>query len=94
MAVVVVQDLIDHVAVEAGITKRAAKKAVLAVIAKIYDSAWGGHSVVIKRFGTFVVRRMGPRVARDPKTGGRMPLPARRVLSFHPPGGSHKDLDT
>jgi integration host factor subunit alpha len=35
-------------------------------------------------FGTFVVRKKGQRIGRDPKTGTEAPISPRRVMVFKP----------
>ena len=35
-------------------------------------------------FGTFVVRKKGQRIGRNPKTGTEVPISPRRVMVFKP----------
>ena len=35
-------------------------------------------------FGSFVARKQGPRMARNPKTGDAVPIPPRKVLISKP----------
>jgi integration host factor subunit alpha len=40
--------------------------------------------VKLSGFGSFLVRKKGHRVGRNPKTGEKAPIPARRVMVFKP----------
>ncbi len=40
--------------------------------------------IEIRGFGTFEVRRYNPRLARNPRTGEEVQLPARRGIHFKP----------
>ncbi|PNU05732.1 integration host factor subunit alpha [Novosphingobium guangzhouense] len=43
-----------------------------------------GENVKISRFGTFVQREKGRRLARNPNTGEKAVVTARRVVTFNP----------
>ena len=43
-----------------------------------------GQTVKLSAFGSFVVRRKGPRTGRNPKTGVEVPITLRRVIVFKP----------
>jgi len=40
--------------------------------------------VKLSAFGSFVVRSKGPRSGRNPKTGVKVPIAPRRVMTFKP----------
>jgi integration host factor subunit alpha len=40
--------------------------------------------VKLSSFGSFVVRKKGQRVGRNPKTGKEVPISPRRVMVFKP----------
>ena len=42
------------------------------------------HTVKLSSFGSFVVRKKGQRIGRNPKTGKEVPIPPRRVMVFKP----------
>jgi integration host factor subunit alpha len=44
----------------------------------------GGEKVKIPTFGVFTVREKKARLGRNPKTGERMEISARRVVVFRP----------
>lgn len=78
------KDLIVLVAKKANLTNRAAGDAVSAMLSGVRDSLKNGEKVVITGFGTFSVRNRSERPGRNPKTGERITLPARRAPGFTP----------
>jgi DNA-binding protein HU-beta len=78
------KDLIVLVAKKANLTNRAAGDAVTAMLNGIRDSLKNGEKVVITGFGTFSVRQRSQRPGRNPKTGERITLSARRAPGFTP----------
>ncbi len=78
------KDLIVLVAKKANLTNRAAGDAVGAMLNGIRDSLKNGEKVVITGFGTFSVRQRSERPGRNPKTGERITLSARRAPGFTP----------
>lgn len=78
------KDLIVLVAKKANLTNRAASDAVGAMLNGIRDSLKNGEKVVITGFGTFSVRQRSERPGRNPKTGEKITLIARRAPGFTP----------
>ncbi len=77
-------ELIDHVATEASIDKKAAKKAVTAFIEGIIDTVKKGEEVMLPGFGKFSMRDTPARQGRNPATGETIDIPAGKRLSFMP----------
>lgn len=75
-------DLIEQVAKEAHLTKKASKDAVESVIKEIETSLKKGEKVVFSGFGTFVVRSRKARTGRNPKTGSSLQLPSMKTIGF------------
>jgi DNA-binding protein HU-beta len=44
----------------------------------------GGRKVTVPGFGTFATRKRGARQGRNPATGKKLTIPARRYASFKP----------
>ncbi len=44
----------------------------------------GGDKIEIRGFGSFRIRQRNPRIGRNPKTGERVEVPAKRVPYFKP----------
>jgi len=78
------KDLIAHVAKKSNLTNKASNEAVTAMLNGIRDSLKRGEKVVITGFGTFSVRKRSERPGRNPKTGEKITLPARRAPGFTP----------
>jgi len=74
--------LISEVAKKAGLTKKDAKAAVDAVFNAIKDALSKGQKVRLIGFGTFEVRKRGPRKGKNPRTGATINIPARKVPAF------------
>jgi DNA-binding protein HU-beta len=78
------KDLIVLVAKKANLTNKASRESVDAMLNGIRDSLKRGEKVVITGFGTFSIRKRGERVGRNPKTGERITLSARKAPGFTP----------
>ncbi len=77
-------DLVEKVARDANVTKKAAAHAVDSVIDGISYSLQKGTRVTLGGFGSFEVRRRAPRRARNPRTGAIINVPAKKVPKFRP----------
>lgn len=78
------KDLIGTIAVEAGLTRAQASRALEACVAGIQASLVRGDRVTISGFGTFGVSRRKARRVRIPKTTGAIEIAAKRVPRFAP----------
>jgi DNA-binding protein HU-beta len=75
-------DLVEVVAKKASLTNKAAKEAVQAILDAIRDALKRGEKVVVTGFGTFTVRPRAARTGRNPQTGARIQIPARKTPGF------------
>lgn len=75
-------ELVEAIAAEAGIDRRAAEEALKATINVITDAVSGGEKVSIAGFGTFERRDRAAREGRNPQTGETMKIPKTRVPAF------------
>ncbi|MEK7534048.1 MAG: HU family DNA-binding protein [Patescibacteria group bacterium] len=78
------RELIEIVAKKANLTSKAARDSVQGVINSIRDALKRGEKVVITGFGTFSVRKRVERVGRNPKTGEKITIAARKAPGFTP----------
>jgi DNA-binding protein HU-beta len=78
------KDLIELVAKKGNLTNKAARDAVLAFLNGIRDSLKRGEKVVITGFGTFSIRKRAERPGRNPKTGEKITIAARKAPGFTP----------
>ena len=75
-------DLVDSVASEAEISKRAASHIVEIILTEITGALQKGERVALTPFGSFVVRQRKAREGRNPLSGEAIKIPARRVAAF------------
>ena len=75
-------DLIDELAVETELSKRQVGELVDLFLDSIRDALIAGDKVQLIPFGSFVVRERRKREGRNPKTGAKLTIPARRVPAF------------
>jgi integration host factor subunit alpha len=67
------------------VLSRSESAALVALVLKeISNCLERGEPVKLSSFGTFVVRKKGPRIGRNPKTGKQVPIAPRRVTVFKP----------
>jgi len=75
-------DIVEKVAKDAHLTKKAAKEAVDSTFDNIISALKKGDKVVLSGFGTFVVRGRKARPGRNPKTGQTIQLPSMNTVGF------------
>ena len=75
-------DLCEAVYQKVGLSRTESAALVELVLKEITDCLERGETV--KSFGSFVVRKKGQRVGRNPKTGKEVPISPRRVMVFKP----------
>lgn len=78
------KDLIQVVSKKANLTNKASAEAVQAFLNGIRDSLKRGEKVVITGFGTFSIRKRAERIGRNPKTGDKITIIARKAPGFTP----------
>jgi len=77
-------DLIDEVAKNSVLSKKDAEAIVQAVLDSIIESLKGGGKVELRGFGSFRLRERSSREGRNPKTGEKVFVPAKKVPYFKP----------
>lgn len=83
-------DLVEHIAVQADITKASASRALDAALDGIKKQLRRGGVVSILGFGSFRVSRRAARTGRNPRTGEAIKIKATKVPKFTP-GKTLKD---
>jgi integration host factor subunit beta len=84
-------ELIEKVLVAADLNKKEAEAAVETFFDSIIASLRSGEKIELRGFGSFRLRSRGPRVGRNPKTGEKVNVPAKRI-PFFKPGKELKEL--
>src|SRR2546429_1893415 len=77
-------DLIEEVSRVVEMTRKEAEVIVEAIFDSIVRSLRGGDKIEIRGFGSFRTRQRQPRVGRNPKTGARVEVPAKKIPYFKP----------
>jgi integration host factor subunit alpha len=77
-------DLCEAVYQKVGLSRTESATLVELVLKEITDCLERGETVKLSSFGSFVVRKKGQRVGRNPKTGKEVPISPRRVMVFKP----------
>ena len=75
-------ELVEKVAVEAGIPKGDAKKAVDAAITAIKDALVTGEKIALIGFGTFSVNERPAHEGINPATKEKITIAAKKVVKF------------
>ena len=76
--------LVDAIAVESGITKVDAKRALDAIIKITGDVLLQGDKIALTGFGTFSVVRKPERSGRNPRTGASLKIASKNAVKFRP----------
>ena len=77
-------DLIEEVAQITDVTRRDSEVIVETIFDSIVHSLRAGDKIEIRGFGSFRTRQRNPRVGRNPKTGDRVEVPAKKIPFFKP----------
>ena len=77
-------DLCEAVYQKVGLSRTESSAFVELVLKEITDCLEKGETVKLSSFGSFMVRKKGQRIGRNPKTGTEVPISPRRVMVFKP----------
>ena len=77
-------DVVDYVVGETNLSKAEAKTLIDIVFDGVVHALTEDGKVTIVNFGSFTLKEQSERVARNPRTGEKVDVPARTVLKFKP----------
>jgi integration host factor subunit beta len=77
-------DLIEEVSRLAELTRKDSEVVVETIFDSIVRSLHIGDKIEIRGFGSFRTRQRKPRIGRNPKTGDRVEVPAKKIPFFKP----------
>jgi integration host factor subunit beta len=77
-------DLIEEVSRLAELTRKDSEVIVETIFDSVVRSLRVGDKIEIRGFGSFRTRQRNPRVGRNPKTGDRVEVPAKKIPFFKP----------
>ena len=74
--------LIDRIAETANISKGVAEKALNGFLQVVTEALESGDRVTLVGFGTFYVTERKARTGRNPSTGEKIEIPAKKIAKF------------
>lgn len=74
--------LIDRIADSTGMKRVAVKQVVQEFLDSVISELGEGNRLEFRDFGVFEVKQRAPRIAQNPKTLERVPVPAKRTVKF------------
>ncbi len=77
-------DLIEEVSRVVEMTRKESEVIVETIFDSIVKSLRGGDKIEIRGFGSFRTRQRQARIGRNPKSGERVEVPAKRIPFFKP----------
>ena len=77
-------DLIEEVSRVVEMTRKESEVIVEAIFDSIVRSLRTDDKIEIRGFGSFRTRQRQPRIGRNPKTGARVEVPAKKIPYFKP----------
>jgi integration host factor subunit beta len=77
-------DLVEKVTGVGDLTRRDGEVIVETIFDSVIGALKGGDKIEIRGFGSFRIRQRNPRIGRNPKTGERVEVPAKKVPYFKP----------
>jgi len=77
-------ELVERIAKDAKLSKTQASNALNAAIGAVQGTLKKGQKVTLVGFGTFSTSKRKARTGRNPQTGEKLKIAARRVARFSP----------
>lgn len=77
-------DLVEEVAKVTSLTRKDSEVIVDTLFESVIKALKAGDKLEVRGFGSFRVRQRNARVGRNPKTGEKVEVPAKRVPYFKP----------
>lgn len=75
-------ELIERVALKAGVTKKKAEDAVNLIFGSMFDAMVNGERIEIRGLGSFVVKEYGAYTGRNPRTGESIHVNPKKLPFF------------
>lgn len=76
------RELVNRIAEEIGQTKVVVRDVLQRFLNEIIEELAQGNRLEFREFGVFEVRERAPRIAQNPRTLEKVPVPAKRVVKF------------
>lgn len=78
------KEIVRTISEEIGLTQLQTKEIVQKTFDAIVNTLVRDRRIELRNFGVFEVKRRAPRNARNPRTGQKVPVPAKFVVTFKP----------
>ena len=78
------KEIVKTISEEIGLTQLKTKEIVQKTFDAIVETLVTDGRIELRNFGVFEVKRRAPRKARNPKTGDKVDVPAKYVVTFKP----------
>lgn len=82
MATTTKKDLIDRIAQDTKFKRSDVREIVQSFLDNVINELGDGNRLEFRDFGVFELRSRAPRMAQNPRTLERVPVPARRAVKF------------
>src|SRR5581483_630351 len=83
-AIVTKKEIVKKISEEIGLTQLKTKDIVQRTLDAIIQTLVSEGRIELRNFGVFEVKRRAPRKARNPRTGDKVYVPAKNVVTFKP----------
>ena len=78
------KEIVKKISEELELTQLKTKEVVQRTLDEIIKTLVGESRIELRNFGVFEVKRRAPRRARNPRTGDKVFVPAKNVVTFKP----------
>ncbi len=78
------KEIVRTISEEIGLTQLQTKEIVQKTFDAIVETLVAEHRIELRNFGVFEVKRRAPRKARNPRTGDKVFVPEKYVVTFKP----------
>jgi nucleoid DNA-binding protein len=78
------KEIVKQISEELGLTQLKTKEIVQRTLDAIIKTLVEEGRIELRNFGVFEVKRRAPRKARNPRTGDKVYVPAKNVVTFKP----------
>ena len=82
MKTITKKELVHRIAERTGVTKVVAKDVIQSFLNAIIDELAEGNRLEFREFGVFESRERAARLAQNPRTLEKVPVPAKRIVKF------------
>ena len=78
------KEIVKKISEEIGLTQLKTKEIVQRTLDAIIQTLVTENRIELRNFGVFEVKKRAPRKARNPRTGAKVYVPAKAVVTFKP----------